>query len=184
MKEKQLEIKWGQIYYCNLNSNLGSEQNGIRPVMVLQTNKLNNKSNTTIVAAISTADKKDYLSSHVVLDKKCGLTKRSIVMLEQMYTIDVNDRLLNYVGQVTDKETIAKIKESLLYVYGLANPNWKKDVYIESVCNKCRSKYFSKNNYILRRLNPEEKALFKCDRCKKEDGHKYIVIKGSKYGKE
>ena len=94
-------IKRGQIYIADLNPVRGSEQGGIRPVVVIQ-NEIGNKfSPTVIVAAITAKDKKN-IPTHVYL-KSDALFKESVALLEQIRTID-KCRLIEYIGEVSESE--------------------------------------------------------------------------------
>ncbi|OUN29308.1 type II toxin-antitoxin system PemK/MazF family toxin [Massilimicrobiota sp. An80] len=96
-------MKRGEIYFANLSPTMGSEQGGIRPVLIIQNDKGNVYSPTVIIAPISSSDQKRKKKSfyHVDLDIEC-LPKRSFVMLEQIRTID-KKRLDNYIGCVDEK---------------------------------------------------------------------------------
>ena len=99
-------LKRGEIYYADLRQEaVGSEQGGIRPVLIIQNDIGNKYSPTTIVAVITSREKKN-LPTHVQLHKSDvnGLTKDSIVLLEQLKTID-KCRILGKVGKITDNET-------------------------------------------------------------------------------
>ena len=92
-------IKRGDIFYADLDQGTGSEQNGRRPVVILQNNKGNRHSTTTIAAMITSARKKS-LPTHVSVRKEdSGLKEDSIVMLEQIQTLD-KKRLVNKVGRL------------------------------------------------------------------------------------
>ena len=92
-------IKRGDIFYADLDHGSGSEQNGRRPVVILQNNKGNRHSTTTIAAMITSARKKG-LPTHVFVKKEeSGLKEDSIVLLEQIQTLDKN-RLVNKVGRL------------------------------------------------------------------------------------
>ncbi len=95
------EIKRGQVFLADLNPVMGSEQGGIRPVVVLQNDVGNHYSPTIIVAAITGQLKKD-MPTHVHLSAR-GLLKGSIALLEQIRTID-KCRLREYAGEVSKKE--------------------------------------------------------------------------------
>jgi len=103
------EIKRGQIYLADLNPVIGSEQGGIRPVVVIQNNIGNHFSPTVIVAAI-TASTKRKMPTHAKL-RSIGLFKDSVALLEQIRTID-KCRLVEYVGEVSKSE-INAITEAL-----------------------------------------------------------------------
>ena len=92
-------IKRGDIFYADLVQGTGSEQNGRRPVVILQNNKGNRHSTTTIAAMITSARKKS-LPTHVWVRKEdSGLKDDSIVLLEQIQTLD-KKRLVNKVGRL------------------------------------------------------------------------------------
>ena len=95
------EIKRGQIYLADLNPVIGSEQGGVRPVVVIQNDVGNRFSPTIIVAAITGRMKKD-MPTHAKL-RSTGLLKNSIALLEQIRTID-KCRLIEYVGEVSESE--------------------------------------------------------------------------------
>ncbi len=90
----------GDIYYANLNPFVGSEQGGKRPVLVLQNNDGNFFSSTLIIAPLTTrVYKKQDLPTHYIIEKAKGLAYPSIVMLEQIRTID-KKRIISYLGKV------------------------------------------------------------------------------------
>ena len=93
---EEREIRRGDIYYADLSPVVGSEQGGIRPVLVIQNNTGNAYSPTVIVAAV-TSKPKTKLPTHVILRDRKGLEKNSVVLLEQVRTID-KSRLREYVG--------------------------------------------------------------------------------------
>ena len=97
MKKKQGHIQRGDIYYADLRPAIGSEQDSIRPVLVIQNNKGNRHSPTVIAVAITTKQAKAHLPTHVTVGRVPGMHSRSIVMLEQVRTI-YKSRLLDYVG--------------------------------------------------------------------------------------
>lgn len=87
---KDQGIRRGDIYQADLNPVFGSEQGGYRPVLVIQNNRGNKYSSTVIVAAI-TSRLKTKLPTHVSLRNIKGLNKNSVVLLEQVRTIDKKD---------------------------------------------------------------------------------------------
>lgn len=94
-------VKRGELYYAQLPINVGSEQSGKRPVVVIQNDKGNTYSPTTIVALITSQFKK-YMPTHVKISNK-ALPYDSIVMTEQLRTID-KSRLNGYIGNLTEDE--------------------------------------------------------------------------------
>jgi len=87
----------GDLYYADLNPVIGSEQGGIRPVLIIQNDVGNKHSPTVIVAAITSKEGKSILPTHAILGAESGLDRDSIVLLEQIRTIDKR-RLREYVG--------------------------------------------------------------------------------------
>ncbi len=108
----------GDIFYANLNPVIGSEQGGVRPVLILQNDIGNKYSPTTIVAAITSRIKKAKLPTHVELSaSKYKLEKDSVILLEQVRTIDKR-RLKEQIAHLDD-ETMEKINHALQISLGL-----------------------------------------------------------------
>ncbi len=92
----------GDIYYADLGRGLGSEQQGLRPVLIIQNNTGNRYSPTVIVASITSKVKsKAEVPTHFPLNTNSGLRERSLVLLEQIRTID-KGRLTDFVGHLDD----------------------------------------------------------------------------------
>ena len=97
-----MNIRRGDIYYADLSPVVGSEQGGIRPVLIVQNNVGNRYSPTVIAAAITSQQSKAKLPTHIPLHADTsGLTKDSVVLLEQVRTIDKR-RLKEKMGRVYD----------------------------------------------------------------------------------
>lgn len=92
-------FKRGEIYYADLSPVVGSEQGGIRPVLVIQNDIGNKYSPTVIVVAITSQLEKAKLPTHIELGKECGLSKNSVALLEQIRTLD-KKRLQEKIGEV------------------------------------------------------------------------------------
>ena len=93
-------IRRGDIYYADLRPVVGSEQGGVRPVLVIQNDTGNRHSPTVIVAAITTRVKKPGMPTHVALKAgECGLKQDSMALLEQVRTLE-KTRLTRYLGTV------------------------------------------------------------------------------------
>ena len=98
-----MKIKRGQVYLANLKDAQGSEQGGIRPVLVVQNNRGNKYSPTIIIACItSKAHTKHHLPTHYYIPESIGLKYPSIVMMEQIRVID-KSRIIKYIGSVSPK---------------------------------------------------------------------------------
>lgn len=116
---KYMEVRRGNIYYADLSGATGSEQDGIRPVLIIQNDTGNKFSPTVIVAAITSKEKRSDLPTHVNLSVKFGLRESSIVMLEQIRTLD-KSRLGRYVGSIDDK-TMQSVEKALAISLGQAD---------------------------------------------------------------
>jgi len=113
-----LDVKRGFIFFSDLSPVIGSEQGGFRPVLVIQNNVGNKYSPTVIVAAITSHIEKAKLPTHVELTaKEHGLEKDSVILLEQIRTID-KQRLQQKITELDDK-IMAKIDEALKISLGL-----------------------------------------------------------------
>ena len=107
-----MDIKRGDIYYADLNPVIGSEQGGIRPVLIMQNDKGNKRSPTVIVAAITSKLNKIKIPIHIeISSQECGLSMNSIILLEQIRTID-KKRLRKRIGHVTP-EIMEQVDEAL-----------------------------------------------------------------------
>ena len=98
-----MEIKRGQIYYADLSGNIGSEQGGLRPVLIIQNDIGNKFAPTTIIAIITSRKTKAKLPTHIWLSVTDGFKTNSMVELEQLRTID-KSRLKEYIGEVQKDE--------------------------------------------------------------------------------
>ena len=106
-----------ELYYANLNPVLGSEQGGIRPVLILQNDNGNQHSPTVIVVAITGKPKKINQLTHYAIPAIQGLSVPSMVLLEQIRTID-KGRLQTYIGML-DETTMEGIDHALAVSLGL-----------------------------------------------------------------
>ena len=110
-------IKRGEIYYADLGVRIGSEQNGTRPVLIIQNDTGNFHSPTVIVAVLTSKINKNQLPTHVLIDARFGLTEPSLILFEQLLTID-RRRLRGYVGTVDDY-VMAQSEKALRISLGL-----------------------------------------------------------------
>ncbi|MCD8239448.1 MAG: type II toxin-antitoxin system PemK/MazF family toxin [Clostridiales bacterium] len=111
-------VKRGDIFYADLSPVVGSEQGGIRPVLVVQNDIGNRYSPTVIIAAVTSQINKAKMPTHIEVDaKKYALIKDSVVLLEQIRTID-KKRLREKIGHF-DRELMAKVDKALLISLGL-----------------------------------------------------------------
>ena len=111
-----MEIKRGEVYLADLDPIVGSEQGGVRPVVVIQ-NDIGNKFSTTTIAAITTKDKHSGMPTHIHLDGANEPVRDSVVLLEQIRTID-KLRLIKHLGKLSDT-AMEKIDEAFLISIGV-----------------------------------------------------------------
>lgn len=105
-------IRRGDLFYYDFGNNIGSVQHGERPVLVLQANDYNRNSPTVIIAAVTSVVKKRYLPSHIVLGENFGLKKPSMILLEQVRTINKLE-LQEYIGSVDDERIMRQINTAM-----------------------------------------------------------------------
>ena len=157
MKEKT--ICRGDLFYYDFGTRTGSVQSGTRPVLVIQADDYNRNAPTIIVAAVTGVIKKRYLPSHILLGQEFGLKKPSMVLLEQLQTVN-KDELRDYIGTIEDEQLLRRINITLKKTFGL--------------CPKCLKDYIHNPDYIVRRLDPFAKVKDHCDKCN-QSGWDYVI---------
>ena len=111
-------VRRGDIYYADLSPVVGSEQGGTRPVLIVQNDTGNRHSPTVIAAAITSQLGKARLPTHIrVPGREAGLTKDSVVLLEQIRTLDKR-RLREHMGRLSD-EQMSRVNEAIAVSFGL-----------------------------------------------------------------
>jgi len=114
---KNFDIQKGEVYYAMLDPVIGSEQDGKRPVVVVQNNLANKHSPTVIIAPITTVIKKSYLPTHIIIYKNNYLKKNSTVLVEQIRVID-KSRITAYLGKLTDIQ-LRKVDKALVNAFDI-----------------------------------------------------------------
>lgn len=115
-----MNVKRGDVYYADLSPVVGSEQGGIRPVLVLQNNVGNKYSPTIIISAITSQINKSKLPTHIEINATdFGLSKDSVVLLEQIRTID-KKRLREKIGHLNE-DVMHLVNDALQISFGMAN---------------------------------------------------------------
>ncbi|NLZ45535.1 MAG: type II toxin-antitoxin system PemK/MazF family toxin [Clostridiales bacterium] len=113
-----MTVHRGEIYYADLSPVIGSEQGGMRPVLIVQNDVGNKHSPTVIAAAITSQRDKAKLPTHIEVDGgNCGLAKDSVVLLEQIRTID-KKRLKERMGEL-DTSSMTQVNSALGISFGL-----------------------------------------------------------------
>ncbi len=120
-----MNIRRGDIYYADLSPVVGSEQGGVRPVLIIQNNVGNRFSPTVIAAAITSQNSKANLPTHIRLyADDSGLSKDSVVLLEQIRTLD-KKRLKEKMGTLNSSD-MYKVDEALSISFGLTAENTRR----------------------------------------------------------
>lgn len=112
-----MTIKRGELYYADLSPVVGSEQGGVRPVLVVQNDVGNKYSPTVIAAAVTSKINKAKLPTHIELpSSSCGLQRDSVILLEQIRTLDKR-RLKERIGELSDV-TMNQVDKAILISLG------------------------------------------------------------------
>lgn len=113
-------VRRGDIFYADLSPVVGSEQGGVRPVIIVQNDMGNRHSPTVIVAAITSQLNKAKLPTHIeLIDPQCGLTRDSVILLEQVRTLDKR-RLREKIGHL-EEDRMAEVDAAIAVSLGLAS---------------------------------------------------------------
>ena len=114
----KLTVRRGDIYYADLSAVIGSEQGGVRPVLIVQNDVGNKYSPTVIAAAITSRTDKSKLPTHIeVFADKYGLARDSVILLEQIRTID-KKRLKEKMGHLDD-DVMNRVNDAITVSFGL-----------------------------------------------------------------
>jgi mRNA interferase MazF len=172
--QKQKKVKYGEIYFYDFGEHQGSIQNGLRPAVVIQDNKLNEHSPTTLIAAITSVTKKIYLPSHIVIGERYGLTKPSMVLMEQVACVNQNE-LGNYIGTIDSHTMKHAIRYGIKKTFGLWDYSPRGTADVRCLCPKCLQDYIQSNRYIVKRLDPFSSHKDRCDKCESA-GYDYVLV--------
>lgn len=191
-EKKPDQVLRGQMYYANLNPIIGSEQGGVRPVLVIQNNIGNQFSPTIIVAPITTEIKKIYQPTHIRIPPHFGIARRSMAMLEQIRTID-KSRLKDYIGCLDD-DVMDCINKALGISVGLTRSmtaqsqncrgregeqeNIPEEMTL-TLCPVCLNQFIHSPEHIVRRVDRTQ-TRETCMYCNVRDGHNYRIIRRKK----
>ena len=162
----------GDLYYADLGTGVGSEQNGYRPVVIIQNDVGNRYSPTTIVAAISTQIiTKANLPTHYYLEQGNGLPQPSMVMLEQLRTVD-KSRLVKYIGRLEPKD-VRGVNHALAISIGLI-PNIRNRVTL-CLCSSCIEIFSATEAYDVHSVHTQHGESGACDYCSNRKGSLYNI---------
>ena len=169
----------GDIYYAKLNPVQGSEQGGLRPVLVIQNDKGNKHCPTVIIAPITSKGKKYYLPTHVILPERLELPRRSMVMLEQIRVLD-KQRLREYVDCMEANE-MEEIDRAICASLALPDERQaKKKAEPEGkrlcLCPNCSNQFYSSPDHVIRRAEGKQAENSVCEYCEVQPGLDFLVI--------
>lgn len=153
----------------------------------MQEESFNHKAPTIIVAAITTVIKKTYLRSHIYLGDSFCLPKPSMVLLEQIRSVNKSE-FKEFIGYIDDGKVWAEINSALKKTFGLWLYNPERTGSIRTLCGKCLKKSMKKPDLIVKRLDPLSMKKDVCEVCHDEAGYDYFIFdkrlavgKGRKY---
>ena len=163
----------GDMYYADLGRGVGSEQEGYRPVVIIQNNLGNKHSPTVIIAAISSrVGVKPKLPTHYYINAEDGLELPSIILLEQIRTVDKR-RLTKYIGRLR-QEHISGMNHALAVSIDLIEPVPSKLTLC--LCSACADAFRGTGAFALRKIASEHTKKESCAYCKQGTGEHYNLL--------
>lgn len=157
------KVKRGEIYWFDFGHGGGSIQNGRRPAIIIQADSFNENSPTTVVAPITSVHKCRHLPSHIFIGEEFGLAQLSMILLEQIRTIN-HDSLGSYIGIVDDEDVLNAISNGLKKTFSLWHYRMEKSE-VRCLCHRCLQEYMDTHDYFISRLDPFQKSKEPCNRC-------------------
>lgn len=168
----------GEIYVADLGETTiadTSAQKGKRPVLIISNDVGNEMGTTVIVAAITSKLTKPNLPTHVTVGRKNGLYRPSIILTEQISTLD-KTVLEKYIGKLREFE-ILKLNEALKVSIGLRN--MKKLTEVRPLCHKCAAEYEDTGEYEIKYLRGHQNYE-PCVKCNSPRGKNRLLIRYTK----
>jgi len=164
----------GDLYYADLGKGIGSEQEGRRPVVIIQNNIGNKHSPTVIIAAISSkVGVKAKLPTHYYIGPENGLEHPSVILLEQLRTTDKR-RLEEYIGRLSAPQMVG-LNHALAVSIDLINK--KHDALIMSLCPVCEQHFRNTGSYHIYRLDSNQSEMDTCTYCNKRMGYDCVLVR-------
>lgn len=161
-------IRRGDIYYYDFRDN-----NLLVPVLVIQADEVNAKSPTAVVAAITGAAEKRTMPTHVMLPKGAACKGKSMVMLEQLRTVDKSE-LTDRIGTIEDESLWKEINKAVKKTFGLWIYRKGRVGDVRCLCPSCLNDYKQVNGIIIKRFDPFQSSKSTCDKCNGL-GYDYII---------
>ena len=169
------KIRRGDIYYADLDPVIGSEQGGLRPVLIVQNDIGNAHSPTTIVTPLTRSPNKKPLPTHFEISKIDRLTEDSLILAEQIRAIHYT-RLKDCVGHIkNDNDMWWEINRTLEVSLGMEKQRPKKgEIFLLNLCPKCEN-YFNISGDLLMKKGFQN-GYVKCNVCKNGEGLTFAIL--------
>ncbi|MBQ6380724.1 MAG: type II toxin-antitoxin system PemK/MazF family toxin [Clostridia bacterium] len=167
-------IKRGSIFYCAFKNKDGSVQNGLRPAIIVQNDVGNLHSSTVVVAPITSVPKRFDLPTHVFIGTQFGLHKDSMILAEQLTTINKED-LREFVG-ITTEDFMKIVDKALKVSVGLSKKH-NQDIFVACLCHTCLDNFFATHNYEIHRVDRFQTEKDTCTYCQTHRGYDYRITK-------
>ena len=161
----------GEMYYADLGKGIGSEQEGFRPVVIIQNDLGNKYSPTVIVAPLSSSVNKKDLPTHYHIDYEDGLNSPSVILLEQIRTIDKH-RLVRRIGKLSESHMRGLDRACAISVGLDKSPEPKIRICL---CCSCSRKLYGTGAFVLKRMDLEVQQRKKCSYCGQESHFDYEI---------
>jgi mRNA interferase MazF len=122
------------------------------------------------------------MTTHIILDDNCGLSEPSMIVLEQLRTIDRVEELGRYIGTISDEIKRNEIKQGLKHLVGiLRKPRRERVGRISTLCINCQKELMKNPDNMIRRIDPWQREKDLCDKCQTNYGYDYLITKKYKH---
>ena len=160
----------GELYYADLGKGMGSEQEGYRPVVIIQNNMGNKYSPTVIVAPVTTNhEARAKFPTHCYIGSESGLDTSSVILLEQLRTID-KKRLGHFVGRL-NRKYLQQLNHALAVSVHLSEQNTNRISIC--LCSTCAKKFSDMGTFSMQQRNHNQRLKAVCAACKRNPGIDY-----------
>lgn len=179
---KKKTVKYGEIYYFDFGEHKETPKSGVKPIIVIQDNRLNEVSPTTIVALIEVNAHRCFLPTHMFLEDIRGVDAPAMILLEQVSCVNQHE-LGEFIGVIDDAVMMRKLKNGLKKVFGMWDYTPKGSADVRCLCSRCVQSYMQTGRYIVRRLDPFSSKKDSCDKCNAL-GYDYVLVERTKSEKK
>jgi len=172
---KSRKIRRGEIYYANLSPIIGSEQGDSRPVLIVSNNMGNKYGPTVVITPITGNLKKTSLPTHVIIPLSSGIVTDSLVLVEQIRTID-RSRLGGYIGRI-GSDVQSEIDDALAICVGITgckNSTAKGEILTLCLCHHCEDSFKNSGYIVIKKGWQDSKE--DCDFCATRRGFTFGIF--------